>query len=54
MEGFDPDKIADILGLKEQNLKPVTMLAIGYRGDDVRASIPKTRRAYDKVVEFKA
>ena len=52
MEGFMPDKVDEILNLKEKNLKSVTMLALGYRGDDPVAKYPKTRRAYEEVVEF--
>lgn len=51
MEGFDPAKVDEILGLKEKNLASTSMLAIGYRGDDAYAALPKTRRAYDEVVE---
>jgi nitroreductase len=52
MEGFDPKQINTILGLNEKNLSIATILAIGYRGDDVYASKPKVRRAYDEVVEI--
>ncbi len=51
MEGFDPAQVGEILGLPAQNLKAVTMLALGYRGDDAYASVPKTRRAFEEVVE---
>lgn len=51
MEGFDPAKVDEILGLKEKNLTSTTLLALGYRaeGDGLR---PKVRRAFDEVVEF--
>jgi len=52
MEGFDPTQIDTILGLKEKNLATATILAIGYRGDDVYASKPKVRRAYDEAIEI--
>jgi nitroreductase len=52
MEGFDSKQIDSILGLKEKNLSTATILAIGYRGDDVYASKPKVRRTYDEVVEI--
>ncbi|MDA1060591.1 MAG: NAD(P)H-dependent oxidoreductase [bacterium] len=52
MEGFDPSKVNVILGLSEKNLSATTMLAIGYRGDDPYADLPKTRQSYDEVVEF--
>lgn len=52
MEGFSGTEIDEILGLKEKNLATVTMLALGYRGDDSFAALPKTRRPFDEVVEF--
>jgi nitroreductase / dihydropteridine reductase len=52
MEGFQPDKVDEILGLKEKNLKSVTMLALGYRGEDPAAKRPKIRRSFDDVIEF--
>lgn len=52
MEGFSGAEIDEILGLKEKNLATVTMLALGYRGDDEFADLPKTRRPFDEVVEF--
>ncbi|MFA6077543.1 MAG: NAD(P)H-dependent oxidoreductase [Candidatus Paceibacterota bacterium] len=52
MEGFSGAEIDEILGLKEKNLATVTMLALGYRGDDEFADLPKTRRSFDEVVEF--
>ncbi len=52
MEGFDNDKVDEILGLKEKNLKSVTMLALGYRGEDPAANRPKVRREFGDVVEF--
>lgn len=50
MEGFDPVKVDEILGLKEKHLASTSMLAIGYRleGAPVR---PKTRRSFEEVVE---
>lgn len=53
MEGFDANAIDEILGFKEKNLHTVTMVAFGYRSeDDAFASLPKTRRAYEDVVEI--
>ncbi len=52
MEGFDPNAVNNILGLKDKNLSVVSMLAIGYRGDDVFASNKKTRRNLEEVVEY--
>ncbi len=50
MEGFDATKVDEILGLKEKNLHAVTMLALGYRGNDAYATLPKVRRQFDEVV----
>lgn len=52
MEGFQNDKVDEVLGLKEKNLKSVTMLALGYRGEDPASKRPKVRREFDEVVEF--
>ncbi|TSC55007.1 MAG: nitroreductase [Parcubacteria group bacterium LiPW_30] len=52
MEGFTATEIDNILGLKEKNLATVTMLALGHRGDDSFAELPKARRDFDEVVEF--
>ena len=52
MEGFDPNAVNNILGLKEKNLSVVSMLAVGYRGDDAFASNKKTRRNLEEVVEY--
>lgn len=52
MEGFESDKVDEILGLKEKNLKSITMLPIGYRGDDPASKRPKVRRDFNDVIEF--
>lgn len=52
MEGFDPKKVDEILGLQAKNLKSVTMLALGYRGEDPASTRPKVRREFDEVIEF--
>ena len=52
MEGFDPAKVDEILGLAAKHLKSTTMFAIGYRGEDPAATRPKVRREFDEVVEF--
>lgn len=48
MEGFDKAQVDDILGLTAKGLTAVTALAVGYRAEEAG---PKTRRAYDDVVE---
>jgi nitroreductase len=52
MEGFEQDKFDEILELKEKNLKSITMLPVGYRGDDSASKRPKVRRDFNDVVEF--
>lgn len=52
MEGFDNAKVDEILGLKTRNLASVSMLALGARGTDGYAALPKTRRPFEEVVEF--
>jgi nitroreductase len=50
MEGFQNEKIDEILGLKEKNLKSVTMLALGYRGEDEYALKPKIRKEFTEAI----
>lgn len=52
MEGFQSEKVDEILGLREKNLKSITMLALGYRGEDPASARPKIRRNFDEVIEF--
>lgn len=52
MEGFQNDKVDEILNLKSQNLKSVTMLALGYRGTDPQSEKPKIRKDLTSAVEF--
>jgi nitroreductase len=52
MEGFDSVQVNAILGLDNKNLSVATILAVGYRGDDVYAALPKVRRPYNEVVEM--
>jgi len=44
MEGFIPDEIDELLGLKKQGLKSVLLLPVGYRAqDDTFATLKKVR-----------
>jgi len=52
MEGFDPNQVDEILGLKEKRVHATAMLAVGYRGDDPAAARAKVRRDFSQVVEF--
>ncbi len=52
MEGFQFEKVDEILQLKEKNLKSSSILTIGYRGEDTTSNYPKVRRDFNDVVEF--
>lgn len=52
MEGFENENVDKILELKEKNLKSVTMLALGYRGQDPLATKPKIRRGANETNVF--
>lgn len=51
MLGFDPNKTNEILNLGSKNLSATVLLAVGHRGEDPYAELPKVRRAYSEVVE---
>ncbi|GAA0656372.1 NAD(P)H-dependent oxidoreductase [Rheinheimera tangshanensis] len=52
MEGFDPVKVDEILGLKEKGLRSVLLLPLGYRADegDWLVKLQKVRRSRDQFV----
>lgn len=52
MEGFDPAKVDEILGLKERGLRSVTLMPIGYRDSegDWLVNLKKVRRAKEDFV----
>jgi nitroreductase/dihydropteridine reductase len=52
MEGFNPEGVDEILGLKEKGLTSVTILALGYRDaeQDRLASAKKVRRERNKLI----
>ncbi len=52
MEGFDPVKVDEILGLKEKGLRSVLLLPLGYRADegDWLVKLPKVRRSREQFV----
>jgi len=52
MEGFDPVKIDEILGLTQKNLTSTTFLAVGYRGEDKYSTLPKVRRDSSDAIEI--
>lgn len=54
MEGFNPDKFDEILGLNKLNLKSVLVMPIGYRSeDDFMASLKKVRKPIEDMIIFK-
>ncbi|MFD1382689.1 NAD(P)H-dependent oxidoreductase [Rhodanobacter aciditrophus] len=52
MEGFDPEKVDQILGLKEQGLRSVIILPLGYRAEegDWLVNLKKVRRAKEDFI----
>lgn len=51
MEGFEPEKYAELLGLKQMNLQPVLVLPVGYRAkDDMFSEFKKVRRPLSEVI----
>ena len=52
MEGFDPNKVDELLDLKSKNLTSTTILTLGYRGEDPYSQLAKIRRNFGDVVEI--
>jgi nitroreductase/dihydropteridine reductase len=52
MEGFDPVKVDEILGLKARGLRSVIILPLGYRADegDWLANLKKVRRSRENFI----
>jgi len=51
MEGFEPEKYDECLGLEEMNLKSVLVMPIGYRAaDDMFSEFKKVRRPLSDVI----
>jgi nitroreductase len=51
MEGFMPDKVDEVLGLKAQNLASLGYFAVGYRDEtDEVANYKKVRVAREHIV----
>ncbi|MDE3250405.1 MAG: NAD(P)H-dependent oxidoreductase, partial [Bacteroidota bacterium] len=52
MEGFQPEEVDNILGLKEKGLRSVTILALGYRdtNNDYLVNQKKVRRSKEEFV----
>jgi nitroreductase / dihydropteridine reductase len=50
IEGFDDEKMDDILGLKQKGLKSILVVSLGYRAaDDDNASRPKSRLPKEQI-----
>lgn len=50
MEGFDPKKVDEILGLEQINLKSTLLFALGFRSaDDEFATFPKIRKTKEEL-----
>ncbi|HLP70881.1 MAG TPA: NAD(P)H-dependent oxidoreductase [Rhizobium sp.] len=56
MEGFEPDKLDEILGLRERGLRSVTIMPLGYREseNDWLVNLKKVRRPKDRFVSVVA
>jgi nitroreductase len=52
MEGFDPDQVDEILGLRARGLRSVVLLPLGYRdaSADWLLSMPKVRKPLETIV----
>jgi len=51
MEGFNPQKVDEVLGLNARNLKSVLMLPVGFRAeDDIMAAMKKVRKPLEEVI----
>jgi nitroreductase / dihydropteridine reductase len=52
MEGFQPERVDEILDLKDKQLRSVSILALGYRDEenDFLAGAKKVRRPKDKLI----
>lgn len=51
MEGFEPDKYDEVLGLDKMNLRSVLVLPVGYRAkDDMFSEFKKVRRPLSDVI----
>lgn len=54
MEGFNPKQLDELLGLREQNLKSVLIMPLGYRDEtnDFLVNLPKVRREKEKFFTY--
>jgi nitroreductase len=54
MDGFVPEKVDEILGLKARNLKSVLLLPLGYREEagDWLVNLEKVRRSTESFITY--
>ena len=53
MEGFMPDKVNELLQLKEKGLNCVVLCPVGFRSeDDKYATFPKVRRPNSELIHY--
>jgi nitroreductase len=53
MEGFNPSKYDEVLGLTNTDYRSVVVCPLGYRAeDDKYASLPKVRYPKSEVIEY--
>ncbi len=50
MEGFSTEKVDEVLGLKDMNLKSLGLLVLGYRGDDKYSQMKKVRFPKEEII----
>ena len=51
MEGFIPEKVDELLNLKEQNLQSILLMPVGYRAsDDLMSSLKKVRKKETDII----
>jgi nitroreductase len=50
MEGFMPQKVDEVLGLADHNLKSVAYITFGYRKDDKYSQMKKVRLPKEEFV----
>lgn len=53
MEGFDPDKVSELIGAKQDGYQVKSIMALGFRSpDDSYASLKKVRFSKEKVIKI--
>jgi len=53
MEGFEPEKYNELLGLADKGLNAAVALAVGYRSsEDETQHLPKVRYAKEELISY--